>query len=86
MWYNGIYDQLMNEGWVPLNFKAGDKLRHRLTYVVESIVNDYSNVSITDNINHISSDQYPDIIYGGKLSDMDVVITNQHFLIEYEMI
>ena len=84
--YNGIYDQLMNEGWVPLNFKAGDKLRHRLTYVVESIVNDYSNVSITDNINHISSDQYPDIIYGGKLSDMDVVITNQHFLIEYEMI
>ena len=73
--------------WVPLKFKAGDKLRHRLTYVVESIVNDYSNVNITDNINHISSDQYPDIIYGGSLPDMSsVIITDQHFLIEYEMI
>jgi len=90
----GAYDYILNTGnfegvypWVPLKFKAGDKLRHRLTYVVESIVNDYSNVNITDNINHISSDQYPDIIYGGSLPDMSsVIITDQHFLIEYEMI
>ena len=90
----GIYNDEINTGdgegvypWVPLNFKPGDKLRHRLTYVVESIVNDYSNVDITDNINNISSNQYPDIIYGGTLSDMsNVVITDQHFLIEYEMV
>lgn len=90
----GTYNYVINTGngegvypWVPLNFKPGDKLRHRLTYVVESIVNDYSNVDITDNINNISSNQYPDIIYGGTLSDMsNVVITDQHFLIEYEMI
>ena len=82
----GIYDDIAGEGWVPLNFKAGDKLSHRLTYVVESIVDGYTNVNITDSINNVSSNQYPDIIYGGTLSDMNVVITNQHFLIEYEMI
>ena len=82
----GIYDDMAGQGWVPLNFKAGDKLSHRLTYVVESIVDGYTNVNITDSINNVSSNQYPDIIYGGTLSDMNVVITNQHFLIEYEMI
>tara|TARA_B100001094_G_scaffold122846_1_gene118597 strand:- start:428 stop:913 length:486 start_codon:yes stop_codon:yes gene_type:complete len=83
----GAYDYIKPYPWVPLKFKAGDKLRHRLTYVVESIVSDYSNVNITDNINNISSDQYPDIIYGGSLPDMSsVIITDQHFLIEYEMI
>lgn len=74
--------------WVPLKFQPSDKLRHRLTYSVESIVEDYSNVNITDSINHISSDQYSDIIYGGNLELQDmssVVLTDQHFLIEYQM-
>ena len=83
----GVYNHIRPYPWVPLKFKAGDKLRHRLTYVVESIVNDYSNVNITDNINNISSNQYPDIVYGGSLPDMSsVILTDQHFLIEYEMI
>ena len=73
--------------WVPLKFLRGDKIRHRLTYNVANIVIDYSNNNVIDTINGMSSEQYPDIIAGGRYIDMsNVVITDQHFLIEYEMI
>lgn len=73
--------------WVPLKFKVGDKLRHILTYNVESIVMNYSNNNIVDPINGLTSNQYPDIIYGGNCIDMsNCILTDQQFLIEYHMI
>ena len=73
--------------WISLKFKPGDKIRHILTYNVEKIVVDYSNVNIRDNINGMHSDQYPNIIAGGNYIDMsNIILTDQHFLIEYEMI
>tara|TARA_Y100000389_G_scaffold199821_1_gene238961 strand:- start:2274 stop:3191 length:918 start_codon:yes stop_codon:yes gene_type:complete len=78
---------VIGNSWVSLKFQKGDKIRHKLTYNVANIVIDYSNNNIIDSINGKRSDEYPNIIAGGSFIDMSsVILTDQHFLIEYELV
>lgn len=82
--YSSIAPSDNNNHWVPINFIAGDKLRHTLSYGVANIVENYTHFNIVDPINGATGEKLPNIVSGGKIHDYHGdFITDQHFVVEY---